>query len=296
MNHTMGIDEILAELEVFEPGYFPRRAVREAVARKNEITPHLLDILERTLATPEKVAYDDGYIGHLFAAFLLAQFRETRAYPLVVKLFALEPPLVEALFSDMITEDLNRLLASVCGGDLSLIKSLAENEDADEYVRNSALESLLCLYVAGRLSRDEVMDYYASLLRDARPKEPAHFWDGLVSCCTDLYPQEMYNDIKRLYDEDVIDERYIDLDYINEKLALGKEKVLAKLKRSSRYGLVVNAIHEMQDWACFQPVEKPLKIRLGRNDPCYCGSGKKFKKCCSDKLQSTLEAEKKKAG
>jgi uncharacterized protein len=28
----------------------------------------------------------------------------------------------------------------------------------------------------------------------------------------------------------------------------------------------------------FPPGRKPLK--LGRNDPCYCGSGKKYKKCC----------------
>jgi hypothetical protein len=24
---------------------------------------------------------------------------------------------------------------------------------------------------------------------------------------------------------------------------------------------------------------------VGRNDPCPCGSGKKFKKCCHDKLE-----------
>ena len=30
---------------------------------------------------------------------------------------------------------------------------------------------------------------------------------------------------------------------------------------------------------------KPLKAgqKVGRNDPCPCGSGKKFKKCCMDK-------------
>jgi len=29
------------------------------------------------------------------------------------------------------------------------------------------------------------------------------------------------------------------------------------------------------------PTSKPTKI--GRNDPCYCGSGKKYKKCCARK-------------
>lgn len=28
-----------------------------------------------------------------------------------------------------------------------------------------------------------------------------------------------------------------------------------------------------------------IKFKLGRNDPCVCGSGKKFKKCCIDRLE-----------
>ena len=27
------------------------------------------------------------------------------------------------------------------------------------------------------------------------------------------------------------------------------------------------------------------RIKIGRNDPCPCGSGKKFKKCCIDKAR-----------
>jgi len=25
---------------------------------------------------------------------------------------------------------------------------------------------------------------------------------------------------------------------------------------------------------------RPLRVKAGRNEPCPCGSGKKFKKCC----------------
>ena len=43
---------------------------------------------------------------------------------------------------------------------------------------------------------------------------------------------------------------------------------------------------EMDDYSIkepkkVQPVVKPKKI--GRNDPCPCGSGKKYKKCCMNK-------------
>ncbi len=32
-----------------------------------------------------------------------------------------------------------------------------------------------------------------------------------------------------------------------------------------------------------EPMESPLRLKVGRNDPCPCGSGKKFKKCCLKK-------------
>lgn len=28
---------------------------------------------------------------------------------------------------------------------------------------------------------------------------------------------------------------------------------------------------------------KPLPPKIGRNEPCWCGSGKKYKKCCFDR-------------
>jgi len=32
-------------------------------------------------------------------------------------------------------------------------------------------------------------------------------------------------------------------------------------------------------WGDFEPVRRS-EARIGRNDPCPCGSGKKYKKCC----------------
>jgi hypothetical protein len=32
-------------------------------------------------------------------------------------------------------------------------------------------------------------------------------------------------------------------------------------------------------------------MKLGRNDPCRCGSGKKYKKCCSPKDEAAQSAE-----
>ena len=36
---------------------------------------------------------------------------------------------------------------------------------------------------------------------------------------------------------------------------------------------------EEEDWPVPEPVRNALRD-VGRNDPCPCGSGKKYKKCC----------------
>jgi uncharacterized protein len=41
----------------------------------------------------------------------------------------------------------------------------------------------------------------------------------------------------------------------------------------------VPALSALADFEVRQPITNPLR-KVGRNDPCPCGSGKKFKKCC----------------
>jgi hypothetical protein len=257
--------------------------LEEAIARREQITPVLLQILEEAAHNVEAVYEQEDYMAHIYAMFLLAQFREKRAYPLVVDFFSAPGDISLEATGDVVTEYLSRILASVCRGDVSLIKQLAENEAADEFVRNAALESLVCLVATGQMAREDVLVYYKSLFESNLPKQPSHFWDGLVSCCTDLYPEEVYPQIKQAFEEDLIDEWVIDLDFVDEHLALGREEVLSRLQ-DDRYRLIEDMIGELESWAGFQPPiqQQPVvkKKKIGRNEPCPCGSGKKYKKCC----------------
>jgi uncharacterized protein YecA (UPF0149 family) len=49
--------------------------------------------------------------------------------------------------------------------------------------------------------------------------------------------------------------------------------------RRERAALAVDGAMEDDGWTPPQPVVNPLRA-VGRNDPCPCGSGMKFKKCC----------------
>jgi hypothetical protein len=279
----MELQEILDELERYR-GYFPRKALEQAIEKRGQIIPYLLQILSTAADNPKAIGKDPDYMAHVYAMFLLSQFREKRAYPLLVKFFSQPGDIVFDLTGDVPTEDLDSMLASVSCGDDSLIRELIENPEVNEYVRSAALKSLVALVLSGDLERDSVIDYFKSLFRDKLPREPSHAWDSLVSCSTDLYPEEVYEDIEFSFREGLVDHAFIRPEIVRGTLDAGKEQTLARLKDYPWYRLIENTVKEMESWACFRPeankLEDKAKQKVGRNQPCPCGSGKKYKKCC----------------
>jgi hypothetical protein len=301
------IMEVLAE----DDWAFLHHALQQAAAKKDEITPHLLKALERAANNPEEVLdeEDDSFI---YALYLLAQFREKLAYPLIIKLVSHPPELVDELLGVITTEDLHNILASVSLGDTSLIAQLVTNVEAEEYVRAAAIRSWLTLVVSGEKSREEVVDYYRSLFEGGLKDKNEVVWTELVDCATDLYPEELYRQIKKAFDDRLIDEFFIDLDWVDARMALGKESVLAQLPED--HHLIEDASMEVDWWASpweededwgdwddddeefediykerasslnghpfASPTPREAKEDVERDDPCPCGSGKKHKECC----------------
>ena len=134
--------------------------------------------------------------------------------------------------------------------------ALVENEHANEYVRVAALRGLLTLVACGEQSRDDIVAYYHQLFQGKIARDMSFVWNGLVSASNALYPEALYDDIKRAYDDDLIETFFIRLDDIDETLRRGKEHVLDELHHNQRYSLVTDTISEMEGWACFHPQDR----------------------------------------
>ncbi len=288
---------LIKEIE-YNNGKFPKETLQKAIAQREEIIPELLEILDYTCQNAEQLAEEENYIAHIYALYLLAQFREEKAYPLIYNLLNKPQDILNNLLGDVITEGLPGILASVCGGDIELIKKIIENAQIDEFIRGSALNSLVILVAQGIKSRDEVLNYFGNLFRGKLERTYSHVWDDLVACSSRLYPEEIIGDIELAYDEELVNPLYIDLEDIQAQLRKNKRTVLSELYNAIRYQLINDTIHELEGWACFDeknhdisiPLNDILKFnkqepyrkefKVGRNDPCPCGSGKKYKKCC----------------
>ena len=307
----MDIQEILAQLERNE-GHLPRVALEEAVAHREEIIPHLSAVLEEVARDPQPFASDQNRMIHLYAMYLLAQFREPRAYPLLVQIFSAPGELPHDLAGDVVTEDLGSILASVSDGDPAGMMALVENEQANEWVRGAALDGLVTLVACGMRSREEVMAYFTRLFHTLERK-PSAVWDSLANSCADLWPKEVMKDLRRAYEEGLIDPGSIAWGDVREALDRGQAAALKEVRSYRK--LIANTVDEIKWWACFHEDEKGWKEegeaagdleddyedsffpllgrdpglptpyqrtepKVGRNDPCPCGSGKKYKKCC----------------
>ena len=298
---------ILKEVE-YNDGKFPEEILLKAIDRKEEIIPELLGILEYTNENAEKLADEENYIAHIYALYLLAQFREQRAYPLIYNLLNKPHDVLDKLLDDVITEGLPRILASVFDGNEKPLKSIIENEQNEEFVRAAVLDSLVVLVAQGIIPRDEVVIYFQNLFHGGLNWEYSYVWDALAVNCYILHPEETFEDIELAYDKELISPTSIGFDEIKEQLTKSKESVLEELHNHRNYQLIDDTIHELEWWACFdqkndqritfkgdftgdynikQPsVNEPYRVELhvGRNEPCPCGSGKKYKKCCGQNI------------
>jgi preprotein translocase subunit SecA len=112
----------------------------------------------------------------------------------------------------------------------------------------------------------------------------------------------MREDTELCHDEELVDPFYISPEDVEEELGVAKAPSAESLQAHRWYTLVTDAIEDMEWWSCFQPPKsvqptgpaespnpydvsptlKPTvkKKKIGRNERCPCGSGKKYKKCC----------------
>ena len=123
----MDIETIRQELE-FNTGRFPIDTVRAAIEQREAITPVLLAALQEAADAPEEMEREPSPMLYMYAMYLLAQFREQAAYPLLVKFFSTPGKISLDTTGDVVTEDLDRILASVCHNDLDPIKRMIEDQ------------------------------------------------------------------------------------------------------------------------------------------------------------------------
>ena len=279
----------------------PVAALMQAEAHRDTVAPQLLAELTALAADP-RPAQQDGYVLHLYAMLLLAQWRDTRAYRPLAELGHLDEATVDTVFGQLVHDSYGRALASCCDGDIAPLTQLADDDGASFWARAAALEALTVAALESRAARAPTIAFLADFgtreaqfLRD-KPDAGAdlELLDFLVVCLADLGAIEHLPAIQEWFAAGLVDESYADPADIEADIRRSPAECCAAMRDAGR-GLIDDIAHEAALWPAFhhQPplelppiplgaIRDPIKreaAKVGRNDPCPCGSGRKYKKC-----------------
>ncbi len=302
--------QIKGQLETFTKP-FPKAAIDLANTHREEVAPRLIDCLEAIAADPSPTQNQD-YMLHLYAMYLLASWRETSAYGAMVQLGHNPEDVIDNMMGDTVTECYGRILASVCDGDLHPLEALVEDESACIWARKAALTAMVVRALEGDADRDAIICYLSTLgerealrLMSLRGDfNDFELIDGVVSRATDLGAVSMLPAIRQWFASNLLDNSIAGERWVATNIVRTPEECLNRLRKNNDSYLSDTAT-EMAWWASFReevrpvtskqaptvgtiidqpPAERPSTIvrdtpKIGRNDPCHCGSGRKYKKC-----------------
>ncbi len=282
-------------------------ALHAAVERREEITPELLRVLRAWADASPDAPPDESHFLPLCTAMLLASFREKAAFEPMVRILAMPDDVPNMLFGDALPGVMDRILASVYDGQAALLESLVENPRLDEFVRATAMDAFGVLAHSGQIPRETVVEYLRALFSGRLERDYSCVWNSVVAMVAELPAPELLEHARAAVLEGITDYQAVDLDQVEEMLRS------PNLSRAMTRGLIEDAYSELDQFINhgsdpmeldpedppahphphadndplmpaaprpkgFHPVAGPPSP--GRNDPCPCGSGKKYKKCC----------------
>lgn len=283
------------QLERYSP-HFPAEALALALDHREEVAPHLLGVLAQLAADPTMMADEDDWALHMWAMHLLAAWRDTRAYAPLVALAHHDEDTLEMLLGDVVTESLPACLASVCDGNTAPLRALFEDSAACFWSRLAALEALKIRVLEGDDDRQTLIDYlmiqglaHATRLRapDVVSERDEEI-DAIVNVAADIGAIELRPHIESWYADGLLDPQIVDspdwtLARLAEPLATHQARMLERGRGYVRnVRLAIGWMWREDPAPAWVPPVTLVRTepKVGRNDPCTCGSGKKYKKCC----------------
>jgi Protein of unknown function (DUF1186)/SEC-C motif len=300
---SMSAEDVLSTLAEDPLNTF-EAALASADAHREALVDRLLEALERGVADPSGASKQAASL-FSYALYLLARWREPRAYPYVVRWLSLAEEEPFEIAGDIVTQDGARILAAVCDGNLEPIRALVLNRQADEWGRSAGVGALMLLAAWAEVPRAPVIDWFLWLAHEGLEREPSAVWDNLAADCADIEALEVFQELRRAYDEELIHPQFMSRSELDAAEAMPHgERVRQTRERHSPIddvaaatawwdrrsrddddnndGLVYEDDDADADAGEYVAVAEPYRAppRVGRNEPCPCGSGRKYKKCC----------------
>lgn len=212
----------------------------------------------------------------IFYAVVAENHLDMRYVVPIAKIFEVETD------GDVFHEQVCYLVGALCEkyGDAAVSIFISAMEEYSKKNRKTAY-----LYLIDALHYADMDRYKNRILAFLKPDE--HWIEPFVSMVSHLQIKEAIPIIKELIVEEEIKAKHGERSYYDMKLnefSYALEELETTNKKFSNYSPVWYE-ERGKGWKkylgnFFGKANNIIPKKVGRNDPCFCGSGKKYKKCC----------------
>ena len=269
----------------------PIAALAGVNQHQQELADVFLQAVQRGVEDPNGNFAKEGMLFN-YATYFLAKWRDRRAYPLFLRWFSLPGEDALELGGDTIEHHGSRFLASVWDGNIEPLKGIVMNREANPVCRGQALGALGVLVAWEEWPRSEAENTLLFLAREGLERVGNPVWSDLALICVQLEFISLFAELRRALQEVLLQSSAVRAEVLDQVEQAPRGALIEEFAR--RHPPITDVIQETRWWGGFQQAsasrEAPLTGRVakpyysqpkvGRNDTCPCGSGKKYKKCC----------------
>jgi hypothetical protein len=267
---------------------FPTEAILAARADKRIMIPIFIDAFEEFVAHGREPPDSSLF----FAFHLLGEWRVVSAYRTLTKFLRMPGDSLEDVLGDAKTATAHRVIISVFDGDPRPIQEIVFEEAADEFIRSRMIDAIGVLTMNGDLPRAGTEQFLRDCYDRILPRKDCYAWYGWQQTIARLGLSALAPLVEQAFAHEAIDKTWMSFkDFETDLQHAIDHPDAAPLLPDDKMTAFDDTIVELSTWAFDSEADafqgrsasildhNPFR-KVGRNDPCPCGSGKKFKKCC----------------
>ncbi|MDA1310108.1 MAG: DUF1186 domain-containing protein [Proteobacteria bacterium] len=274
----------------------PHETIRSCLSTANEVVPGFLDILERV--AENRLITEDEKSAVFLIIHILGELGEKNAYRPLMKILEIDRLTLDEVFGDAITGTIHKIIVNIFDGKTDPLYRVIRNPDADEFARDAAFRAWTYLADRGDIDKDEAERFLADCYESLQPQARHYIWSSWLDALAVLRYDRLMPLAKNAFEKGFPPPSSITPEDFEHLLETSRS---AKDRKAFLYDHhlepFTDTIGSLSEWYEFsddylhQKRQDAQAVRMnvtadnpyrnvGRNDPCPCGSGKKFKKCC----------------
>lgn len=306
---------LLREIAIAED--LPREAIAQCMLCIPEVAPELLATIARATEVP--VASQSELNLVYYGVYILGGAREPLLQAPLLRLLRLPDEIIGELLGDDYVETLAQLVIGAFDGNAEALFDILCDEDVDSFVRMPLFGAAAFLTWLGRIPAETMRGLLYRFDADRSIPAGDIGWNGWETAIELLGWTEFAPLVEAAYTDGRLDTGLSELGLFKQGLSEAVRAAADDGTRftAEGYGYIEDTLETIEfpaptlgahdeditnedllDWA--EDSEDPLPLdpgpsrlagavqetrhnplrHVGRNDPCPCGSGKKYKKCC----------------